>query len=177
MHSATVVGSQESWCVKHQPLIHVRDVFVQSALECKTCADRTLLIVVAIASTVLVYGVGVVLGQKSSDNEVEEPVGEVRPLCPCRCAITALASHHPWHCHKCCSSCTGAWRLLCVFYCWYQFTDQWRVQGITPSRCVKIQQKDNHSRDLDIVSSSFKQLMVTHPMKLLLVSMTSQHLC
>ena len=48
----------------------------QSALECKTCANASLLVVVAIVSTLGVYAIGVVLGQKAVghvDSQVEDP--------------------------------------------------------------------------------------------------------
>jgi hypothetical protein len=49
---------------------------VQSAFECKTCADATFLIVVAIVSTLGIYGIGVVLGQKvisDVETQAEDP--------------------------------------------------------------------------------------------------------
>ena len=54
-------------------------VCVQSALECKTCANASLLVFVAIASTLGVYAIGVVLGQKTVshiDTQVEDPTLE-----------------------------------------------------------------------------------------------------
>jgi hypothetical protein len=39
-----------------------------SALECKTCAEPTLLVIAAIVSTLGVYGIGVALGQKAIDH-------------------------------------------------------------------------------------------------------------
>jgi hypothetical protein len=50
-----------------------------SALECKTCANASLLVSVAIASTLGVYAIGVVLGQKTVshiDTQVEDPTLE-----------------------------------------------------------------------------------------------------
>ena len=52
---------------------------VQSALECKICANARLLVSVAIASTLGIYAIGVVLGQKTVshiDTRVEDPTLE-----------------------------------------------------------------------------------------------------
>ena len=62
---------------------------VQSALECKICANARLLVSVAIVSTLGVYAIGVVLAQKTVshiDTQVEDPTLEsgkvVRHDCP-----------------------------------------------------------------------------------------------
>ena len=59
--------------------VFIHYVCAQSALECKTCANASLLVVVAIVSTLGVYAIGVVLGQKTVshiDTQVEDPTLE-----------------------------------------------------------------------------------------------------
>ena len=67
--------------VRSTSIVHANNyhVCVQSALECKTCANASLLVSVAIASTLGVYAIGVVLGQKTVshiDTQVEDPTLE-----------------------------------------------------------------------------------------------------
>ena len=61
----------------------------QSALECKTCANASLLVVVAIVSTLGVYAIGVALGQKTVshvDTQVEDPTLEHGKVGLCSCS-------------------------------------------------------------------------------------------
>ena len=44
---------------------------MQSALECKSCADATLLIVVVIVSTLGIFGIGVVLAGKKTASHID----------------------------------------------------------------------------------------------------------
>ena len=64
-HSAKLVGSQESWCVHRRPCAY-NHLCAQSALECKTCANAALSVIVVIVTTVGLYAIGVVLGLKKT---------------------------------------------------------------------------------------------------------------
>ena len=83
VHSRSAVCTVRQWLVLRKAgafdtIDHAsaHHVCAQSALECKTCANASLLIVVAIVSTLGVYAIGVVLGQKTVshvDTQVEDP--------------------------------------------------------------------------------------------------------
>ena len=67
--------------VRSTSVVHANNyhVCVQSALECKTCANASLLVSVAIASTLGVYAIGVLLGQRAGsriDTQDEDPTSE-----------------------------------------------------------------------------------------------------
>ena len=69
-------------------------VCAQSALECKTCANASLLVVVAIVSTLGVYAIGVVLGQKTVshvDTQVEDPTLENEEVGLFNCSAVLLS--------------------------------------------------------------------------------------
>ena len=85
MHSRSALCTVRQWLVLRKAgaftIDHARahHVCAQSALECKTCANASLLVVVAIVSTLGVYAIGVVLGQKTVshvDTQVEDPTLE-----------------------------------------------------------------------------------------------------
>ena len=65
VHNAKVIGSQESWCVHHRPCTY-NHVCVQSALECKSCANAALSVIVAIVTPIGLYAIGVVLALKKT---------------------------------------------------------------------------------------------------------------
>ena len=72
---------------------HIHHVCMQNALECKTCANASLLVVVAIVSTLGVYAIGVVLGHKAVGHvhtQAEDPTLKSGQVSPHNCSA-ALA--------------------------------------------------------------------------------------
>ena len=101
------MGSRSALCRVRQWLVlrkagaltidHVRGhhVCAQSALECKTCANAALLVIVAIVSNSVIFGIGTVLGQKivsHVDTHVEDPTLESGKVV-CRDCSAVLAAY------------------------------------------------------------------------------------